>query len=401
MNVTGTTQKWRPAYNKMLYIVSGSNVSQPNYRYVCDVETTAGSRLARLKCDKVPTTNRGFFDVSRVVETLIVPTTPSLSEVGIVNHSGFTSGYRLQFYEEYGSTPVVITGSPTTVSGVGTFAGNLDQLEVASWVSDTYFPPASIDVPSMRALTSYADDTDGLVGQAKNPLILQSDSHSWVAFGQAVSGNTILQNIEVRYSTGRIYTIAVPSGSTNAIRLACGPAQLKLLTSGQCSDGLPGSNQFPAANGQVIILPESGGDYGLGITYKIAECAQFNTIPVHYMNKYGGIDTYLFTMKNRERADITRQTYGANSDVYATNTYDKMYSGEYTYTYTLQSDWLSNQDSQFLIEMIRSGQVWLQIDGEMIEGIVQTNTYRFVTRRNDQLQQLQVEVMVAYRNSIL
>jgi hypothetical protein len=51
--------------------------------------------------------------------------------------------------------------------------------------------------------------------------------------------------------------------------------------------------------------------------------------------------------------------------------------------------------------MVRSGQVWLQIDGEMIEGIVQTNTYKFVTKRNDQLQQLQVEVMVAYRNSIL
>jgi hypothetical protein len=130
MNVTGNTG-WTPAYNKMLYVVDGTNQNQPNYRYVCDVETTAGTRLARLKSDKLPDTQFGFFDVSKVVETLIAPQAPSLSETGIVNHDGFTSGYRLQFYEEYGTTPVVITGSPTVVSGVGTFAGNLEQLDLA------------------------------------------------------------------------------------------------------------------------------------------------------------------------------------------------------------------------------------------------------------------------------
>jgi hypothetical protein len=53
------------------------------------------------------------------------------------------------------------------------------------------------------------------------------------------------------------------------------------------------------------------------------------------------------------------------------------------------------------MEMIRSAQVWLQIDGALVEGIVNTNNYQFYTRRNDRLQQLQVEISVAYRNSIL
>jgi hypothetical protein len=94
-----------PVYNKMLYKVSGSLIAQPNYRYVCDVKNPAGTTLARLKCDKLPTTNFGFFDVQRVVETLIAPTAPSLTQTGFVEHSGFYSGYRLDFTQEYGNTP--------------------------------------------------------------------------------------------------------------------------------------------------------------------------------------------------------------------------------------------------------------------------------------------------------
>jgi hypothetical protein len=94
-----------PVYNKMLYKVSGSLIAQPNYRYVCDVKNPAGTTLARLKCDKLPTTNFGFFDVQKVVETLIAPTAPSPTQTGFVEHSGFYSGYRLDFTQEYGEHP--------------------------------------------------------------------------------------------------------------------------------------------------------------------------------------------------------------------------------------------------------------------------------------------------------
>jgi hypothetical protein len=45
--------------------------------------------------------------------------------------------------------------------------------------------------------------------------------------------------------------------------------------------------------------------------------------------------------------------------------------------------------------------VWLEINGTLEEAVVNTNTYQFVTRRNDRLQQLQIEIACAYKNSIL
>ncbi len=133
-----------PVYNKMLFKVSSNEIAQPNYRFVCDVKNNAGTIFARLKCDKLPTTNFGFFDVAKVVETLIAPTKPSLTQTGFVNHAGYYSGYRLDFFDEYGNTPVVYTGTVTTVSGVIAFAGNLEQLEFQSYNSATRFPSGTL-----------------------------------------------------------------------------------------------------------------------------------------------------------------------------------------------------------------------------------------------------------------
>jgi hypothetical protein len=51
--------------------------------------------------------------------------------------------------------------------------------------------------------------------------------------------------------------------------------------------------------------------------------------------------------------------------------------------------------------MVRSGYVWLELGGQLVEAVVNANQYQFVTRRNDRLTQLQIEIAVAYDNSIL
>ena len=94
--LSGSPQSATPAYNKMIFKVSGSLTSGANYRYVCDVKNSAGTTtLVRLKCDKLPTTNYGFFDVSKVIQTLIAPTAPTLTQTGFVDHAGYYSGNRV------------------------------------------------------------------------------------------------------------------------------------------------------------------------------------------------------------------------------------------------------------------------------------------------------------------
>ena len=387
--LSGSPQSATPVYNKMIFKVSGSLTSATNYRYVCDVKNGAGTTtLARLKCDKLPTTNYGFFDVQKVVETLMAPTVPTLAQVGFADHAGFYSGYRLTFMEEYGNTPVVQTGTTTNVSGVLAFAGNLEQLELADWSGNTYFSAFITDGVS-RALTTPTTRT------------VYSTDYGFLCMGQS---GTPFDRVQVTYPT-RAFTVALPGSVSGSIaRFGAGPMNLKALTSAQCSDSQAGSVGFPTAEGSSYTLAfedSFAGNFSVYYTYNIGPCERFNSIPVHFVNKYGGIDSYTFTMKNRKRANVEREVYGYNSDVYATTTYNKMWAGSFDYVYALNSDWLTDAESEWLIEMVRSGQVWLELDGQLVEAVVNANQYQFVTRRNDRLTQLQIEVAVAYDNSIL
>ena len=395
--LSGSPQAATPVYNKMLFKVSGSLTSGANYRYVCDVKDAAGTTtLARLKCDKLPTTNYGFFDVSRVVETLMAPTVPTLTQTGFADHAGFYSGYRLAFMEEFGATPVVQTGTVTTVSGNIAFAGNLEQLELASWSGSVYFP-AFLNDGITPALTSIDNRT------------VYANGYGWLAMGQSGSGaydaGVAVEYYNANGTSQRYFEVALPVGLAGSYinRFGVGPMNLKALTSGQCSDSQAGSVNFPTAEGAyyTISFTDSSGSFTKAYRYTIGPCERFNSQPVHFINKYGGIDSYTFTLKNRKRANVQRDTYGYNTDVYATLTYDKVWAGSFDYVYALNSDWLTDAESEWLIELVRSGQVWLELDGQLVEAVVNANQYQFVTRRNDQLQQLQLEVAVAYKNNIL
>jgi len=394
--LSGSPQAATPVYNKMLFKVSGSLTSGTNYRYVCDVKNAAGTTtLARLKCDKLPSTNFGFFDVQKVVETLMAPTVPTLTQAGFADHAGFYSGYRLVFMEEFGTTPVVQTGTTTTVSGNIAFAGNLEQLELADWSGGVYFPAALQQGDNPTALTTPTGRT------------VYGTDYGFLCAGQ--SGSSVITSVAVDYYSAdgtntRTYYVDVPASvSGSIVRFGAGPINIKALTSGQCSDGSAGSVNFPTAEGAYYTLTFQ--DIGAGTfvsqRYTIGPCQRFNSQPVHFVNKYGGIDSYTFTLKNRKRANVQRDVYGYNTDVFATLTHDKVWAGSFDYVYALNSDYLTDDESSWLIELLRSSQVWLEIDGNLVEAVVNTNTYQFVTRRNDQLQQLQLEVAVAYKNNIL
>lgn len=390
VTISGSPAISSPVYNKMQFVVTSNQSGQTNYRYVCDVEYQGGPTIVRLKSDKLPT-GQSFFDVSKVVETIIAPQKPTLAQAGFENHYGYYQGYQLQFYDEYGSTPVVYTGSPTMTSGRLAFAGNLEQREFQSWKSN------------LESVYFRNNQTFNAVSPLTTPdtFTVYQDSKAWLAINatkySTVGNNTYLVSATVTYKSVAYNFEVSPSLSGwpdgNIQRFSCGPAQLS-GTIAALSGAVAGDTytvRFFANNGAGSKIT----------TFQFGSCQRFIAQPVHFINKYGGIDSYTFTLKNRKRSDITRQTFGYNSDVYATTTYDKVYAGEFGYVYQLNSDWLTDAESEWLIEMVRSSQVWLELDGVLVEAIVNANTYQFVTRRNDRLTQLQIEVADAYKNTIL
>jgi hypothetical protein len=408
-----------------LFVVSGSNFASGNYRYVADVSGT--TLLSRLKCDKLPN-NQGFFNVARVIETLVPITKPAVT---FFQDPLIASTYQVGFREEFGTPPVVASGV-TTASGI-VFQGYKRQWE--DFVSSGYYTlgsEASIlsKQPTKRKIRLGENDFVSVLF----PIVTSVPSYSV----------TITNRIRTFSVSGSLVNTDVLDGMFNF-----GLAGIYSLTSGQTSDSRAGSFRNPfwtnadeyafyntraTADGAVsesnpcafdvfdsLVDFDGGGAYQVeiiyvhagdtfyfsedhtteayAIAYEVESCERFVPQRLFFKNSLGGFDGYTFTMKNKKVGNMTKQTFGKNQNIYGTKVAETIYSGQFEEVMTLNSDWLI--DANWMSELIYSPQVYLQIGSELVEAIVNTSSFAFHTRPQDKLQQLQVEVKIAYKNNVI
>jgi len=381
-----------PVGNSDVVVVSSNNTASANFRYVCDVSGSLSS--ARLKCDKLPTTSYGFFGVSKVVETLITPQVPQLTSGW--QTAGYAVNANLTFREEYGSPPTVATGGTASASLIAWQAA-FRQQDYGTYSSGQYIASTvSGDTPALKVFSNRPVTST-----------LSSSDSDFIGVLTQVTGIAL----RVTYDGGSPRGTFAVTGSTTTLShiINAGPYGLYNLTSAQCSDGSAGSVNFPANGGQIRIQvtfntvgnnTSAFSRYAI-YTYLIDNCERYNPLRVFFRNMYGGIDGYTFTRMNRQRVNVDRKTYGYNASVYGDDVYDKQWSVTYRDTYTLNSDWLSDDEFEWLQEMVYSPECWIVLSGALVPVVVQTNTYTVRKRVVDKLQQITVDVQVGYENTAL
>jgi hypothetical protein len=368
-----------------LFVVSGSNFASGNYRYVADVSGT--TLLSRLKCDKLPN-NQGFFNVARVIETLVPIAKPAVT---FFQDPLIASTYQVGFREEYGTPPVVASGV-TTASGI-VFQGYKRQWE--DFVASGYYTLGS----AAKILSKQPTKRKTRVGE---------NDFASVLF-HIVTGSTSYK-VTITAPT-RTFSVSgtIASGALDGM-FNLGLAGIYSLTSGQTSDGqvggylMAGISSYTATiehvhSGDTQYYSEGRTSQNHTIEYEVESCERFVPQRLFFKNSLGGFDGYTFTMKNRKTGNMTKQTFGKNQNIYGTKVAETIYSGQFEETLTLNSDWLI--DANWMSELIYSPQVYLQIGSELVEGIVNTSSFTFHTRPQDKLQQLQVEVKIAYKNNVI
>ena len=408
-----------------LFVVSGSNFASGNYRYVCDVSSF--SLLARLKCDKLPN-NQGFFNVARVIETLVPIRKPAVS---FFSSDQIASGYLVEFREEFGTPPVVATGVTSTSAIV--FQGYKRQWESFA-VSGYYTSGATAKVLSKQPTKRYTRLGEHDYVSILTHLDIPASKNVEVTFTNRIRTFTVFTqlndlNLDVLLNTGMGGLFSITSGQTSDSRagsfrnaLWTNADEFAFYDARATADGAVSDSNacaFDIFNGLVDF---DGGDiYEVSITYnyststdyysedrttenyaiqyEVESCERFVPQRLFFKNSLGGFDGYTFTMKNRKVGNMSKQTFGKNQNIYGTKVAETIYSGEFEETMTLNSDWLL--DANWMSELIYSPQVYLQIGNELVEAIVNTSTFTFHTRPQDKLQQLQVDVKIAYKNSVI
>jgi hypothetical protein len=405
-------------------VVASTASGSANFRYVADVSGT--TLLSRLKCDKLPN-NEGFFNVARVIETLVPITKPAVT---FFQDPLIASTYQVGFKEEYGTPPVVASGV-TTASGI-VFQGYKRQWE--DFVSSGYYTLGSAakilsKQPTKRKTRLGENDfVSVLFHIASLPSYYVTISNRIRTF--VVNDEGILDDeLDMMFNVGLGGIYAITSGQTSDSR--AGTFRNALWNN---ADEYAFYNTRATADGAVsesnpcafdvfdsLVDFDGGGSYQVAITYdhatdtdyysedrttetyaidyEVETCERFVPQRLFFKNSLGGFDGYTFTMKNRKAGNMTKQTFGKNQNIYGTKVAETIYSGEFEETMTLNSDWLI--DANWMSELIYSPQVYLQIGSELVEAIVNTSSFAFHTRPQDKLQQLQVEVKIAYKNNVI
>jgi hypothetical protein len=372
-------QQPQPAANKSIYVVSGSNQSQANFRYVADVRNSANALLARLKCDKLPNGN-GFFNVASVIQTLIVPAKPN--PVAGWQDAKVAEPYVLNFRDEFGTPPVVSTGS-TNASGI-------------AWKA--YFPQQAIPVTSGYIVAAGMDTVLALTNRPRS-YSLKTGQNDWIAIQKNVASGTL--RAEIIYPS-RTFQVASVSGFLSGL---FNVGAVSSLTSGQTSDGVAGSVGYPTQGQsyQVALFANinDADIFTQAYTITIDDCERYPSQIVYFRNALGGVDSYTFKMKNRKRLEAERSTFNRNSDVFGTTSFDKIWQTQYTERLELNSDWLTDAEFRWLSEMFLTSEMWVLQNGSLVEAVVNSNSYNVSTRAVDRLQQLNIAIDIAFKNTTL
>ena len=146
-------------------------------------------------------------------------------------------------------------------------------------------------------------------------------------------------------------------------------------------------------------------EYSKLLTYKIKENCdqQFDHLRLTWLNSLGGWDYYSFKMIAEKKVNISKSNYRKQLPYNYTLSDRELttYYSEADKEYTLNSDWITQDESDWLVDLFTSTNVYILNDiGEIRPVVVADNSYSYKTKGNQKLKQLTITIMDANKYAI-
>ena len=428
------------ANNDLLYVLTSTQVSQPQFQYVCDIKDNSGTLIQRIKQQAKPSA-KGVFNTGQIMTSYFTNADRIWDTAVVAPNTGSGLNFIVEFGEEYAasvSASVVLyngisatPGEPAKSGSVNYFnlyGVNESALDLNNWnwnSSSKYDEELIDDIPFTHqfGLTSFDTqsvyDTDYgtisfLNGNAGAPPKLTEAQNVYAALykqydvtGSLLSTDTIYnetiyndplteQWVNVYLSQSQATRLAhFPSGPQNMVDAGITlDANLDYYTINfvpQLSDG----------------SPSDIATWGL-YTFNIGDCSGFTPQRFAWKNIYGVWDYYNFIKANNRTSTIQRKEYTQTFVNYSTtgNTvpYDQTRRGrnnhynDVTKQRQANSDWLTQTDADNLREMFYSADVYYYEDSYGWIPVVISDAS--ITERTNDLSQKTFQYAVNYEYAV-
>jgi len=349
-------------------------VTYPNFKYIGDIYI-GGVLVARVKKIPDPATGVGVFNIGQIVRsyatTVFNPGSGLVAQ--ILSDGAFTLQITMHFGESYSFTDfldIVVDSTrfffnnannrlnnvvSTIVTKLDLFATNRPLTQGKVLFSSQFFfmpfLPASIASYPVVITPILSDGTSGAPFTTSVTAALAYDFQQLNVSPQAL--NTLSPGLITPYMQG--YTVKVGTLATVTIYIICE--------------------------------------------------TQYKTWMLHFLNQYGGFDSYLFTKVNKSTINITKEIFGRLSYAVSNtgnvsfrnangvyNETDSTYSSQYTEGLELNSDLITDGEYLWLKDLMLSPLVYVEDSGSFYCVQITEDTYEAKKNINDELTNLNINL---------
>ena len=384
-------------HDDLWFVSSSNNVTNASFKFVYDVYVN-GSQVSRTKIYPSPSAegNYGVFNASPMVRAYVTNYfEPSGSSILVTSNDKIKVASEIKIGEEY-----ISGGNLVTITNLA--SGALSAYN--------YYPPLFADILFTNA------ETPLVLSDYYDNLLIQNFTDDWLTERQN-------NNITIEYGDNFYATyFKITAGSYSA--------WIDVVNeSGSVIDTASGSitfsgemNLFNCQAGHIntfagrSLITESTYGYnvylkrGVAISRKlqfIQKCyPKYKQYNLHFLNRLGGWDTMKFALVNKRSTELQRASYRRNDWQLSGNTMTNIDSynkyNETTLNYAIQhkdkfhliSDWVSQQDYEWLAQLFASSIVYMEVQGAYFPVTISSTNYEYKLESSDKLFNFEIDIEV-------
>lgn len=402
-----TVQSSPAAYSSMhddlWFVSSSSNVGQTTFKFVYDIYVS-GALVNRVKVFPNPSAegSYGVYNASPVVRAYVTNYfEPSGTSILVASNDKVKVDYTYSIGEEYVSGGATI--SNTNLASGALSAYNFYQPLFTDILSAKNNSPITLSTYYNNQLTS--NFTDNWLTERDVDNINVEYGDKFYATYLKVSAGTYSFWTDVVNQAGTVTDTA--SGNITLT------GQMNLFNLSAASINVWAGRTLisSSAYGYKCYLKLAGvSSRKISITQK--EYVKFRQYNLHFLNRLGGWDTMGFYLANKRSTQLNTTSYRkpsyrltgtsmSNVDVY--NRYNESltkYVVQHTDKYHLTSDWVTEQDYDWLSQLVASPNVYMEVQGGYFPVTITTSNVDYKLVASDKLFNFEIDIEVSkYTNS--
>jgi len=365
ITITQLPKTFAPVYNDMVVVASSTNIAQTNFSFIFEVYDAANTTL--LSTQRIAPEYQygyGVLNASRILESYVTTDFFANLTGDIKSNTNSFDGYTIRIGEEYDVTGTLTQFLDLANTSDFYFNGSILQND---WINFT-ITDYELNGTTKKFLTDSPSNLKTSINDEGYTSMYNVTVTNKVVYKTYDSAGALIQTAEIDISAITDKIISIPSApvSINAVTLTSGSQPV--ITSSVATYTMQVQN-----SGGTQISEQK--------TYTVDSC---NRGRIHFLNDLGGFDAFNFTAAKTNKYQFKKEYYKQQPNrlsaagLYEYSSTDREWVQHYTNqkeTVKLVSDWITDEESQWLRQLFSSPEMYLELDGVIrsLKGIKETN----------------------------